>query len=285
MSSVKIPGIDRRYLYILVFIIVSIPLLSPLKLPIPISEHATRFYDRIESLSAGDIVIITFDFGPSTITENRPQSAGALFHAKERGCKIVALAFWSSGAPIGEELLMDLYGSDFPDVPEYGTEVVYLGYVPGGEVGMQTFGGNTAAAKGIDHYGNDIAGLQLMTECQSAADFDLWIQIGSGTPGWQQVVQFVQGPHGGPSAMPLVVGATAVSVPEMMPFYPVQVYGILNGLAGAGEYEYLLNVKYNYPYAQGPSLDAQSLGHVLIVLFIILGNIVYLLTKSKGGKS
>ena len=285
MSSVKIPGIDRRYLYILVFIIVSIPLLSPLKLPIPLGEHARRVYDKVESLSAGDIVIITFDFGPSTITENRPQSAAALFHAKERGCKIVALAFWSSGAPIGEELLMDLYGSDFPDVPEYGTEVVYLGYVPGGEVGMRTFGDNTATAKGIDHYGNDVPSLPLMQECQSAADFALWIEIASGTPGEQQVIQFVQGRHGGPSAVPLVVGATAVSVPEMMPFYPVQVYGILNGLAGAGEYEYLLNLKYSYPYAQGPSLDAQSLGHVLIVLFIILGNIVYLLTKSKGGKS
>src|SRR5512139_31428 len=129
-SSMKIPGIDRRYLYILVFVVVSIPLLNPLNLPIPIGEHARRFYDKVESLSAGDIVIISFDYGPSTRPENYPQSAASLFHAKERGCKIVALAFWSSGAPIGEELLRGTYGSDFPNIPEYGTEVVYLGYVP-----------------------------------------------------------------------------------------------------------------------------------------------------------
>jgi hypothetical protein len=85
--------------------------------------------------------------------------------------------------------------------------------------------------------------------------------------------------------VPILVGATAVSVPGMMPFYPTQISGILNGLAGAGEYEYLLNLKYGYPYAQGPSLDAQSLGHVLILLFIVIGNIGYLLTRSKGGKS
>jgi hypothetical protein len=285
MPSVKIPGIDRRYLYLLVFIVVSIPLLYPLTLPIPIGEHARRFYDRIESLSAGDIVIVSFDYGPSTRPENYPQSAGALFHAKERGCKIVALAFWSSGAPIGEELLMGLYGSDFPDVPEYGTEVVYLGYVPGNEVGMQTFADDTATAKGIDHYGNNVPSLPLMQECQSAADFAVWIEIASGTPGEQQVIQFVQGRHGGPSAVPILVGATAVSVPGIMPFYPTQIYGILNGLAGAGEYEFLLNVNYGYPYAQGPSLDAQSLGHVLILVFIVIGNISYLLTRSKGGKS
>ena len=72
----------------------------------------------------------------------------------------------------------------------------------------------------------------------------------------------------------------------MMPFYLTgQIYGILNGLAGAGEYEFLLSIDYGYTYAQGPSLDAQSVGHVLILLFIIIGNIGYLLTRSKGGKS
>src|SRR5512136_1124372 len=154
-SRMKIPGIDRRYLYLLLFFVVSIPLLYPLKLPIPIGEHSRRFYDKVESLSAGDIVIISFDYGPSTRPENYPQSAAALFHAHERGCKIIALAFWSSGAPIGEELLTGLYGSDYQLTSAYGTEVVYLGYVPGNEVGMSTFASNTALAKGIDHYGND----------------------------------------------------------------------------------------------------------------------------------
>jgi hypothetical protein len=93
-------------------------------------------------------VILSLDYGPSTRPENYPQSAAALFHAKERGCKVVALTFWPGGEPIGEELLKDTYGSDFPDVPEYGTEVVYLGYVSGAEIGMRTFGSNTAAAKG-----------------------------------------------------------------------------------------------------------------------------------------
>ncbi len=284
-SSLKIPGIDRRYLYILVFIFVSIPLLYPLKLPIPIGVHARRAYDFTEALAPGSIVIESFDFGPSTRPENYPQATAHLFHARERGMKVVAVAFWSAGAPIGMDALRDVYGSNFPDIPEYGTEVVYLGYVPGNEVGMQTFGDDTATAKNIDHFGNDFADLPLMQECQSAADFDLWAEWSSGTPGEQQVIQFVQGRHGGPSAVPIIVGATAVSVPGMMPFYPTQIYGILNGLAGAGEYEFMLNVDYGYPYAQGPSLDAQSLGHVLILIFIIIGNISYLLSRSKGGKS
>jgi len=286
MSTSSIAKIDRRYLYILVFIVVSIPLLNPLKLPIPIGEHAKRVFDKTESLTAGSVVIESFDYGPSTRPENYPQSKDHLFHARELGLKVIALAFWPSGAPIGEEALREVYGSDFPDIPEYGDTVVYLGYVPGAEVGMQTFADNCATAKGTDHYGTSLPSLPLMQEVQSAEDFDLWAEWASGTPGEQQVIQFVQGRHGGPSAVPIVVGATAVSVSGMMNFYiSGQIYGILNGLAGAGEYEWLLNVKYGYPYEQGPSLDAQSLGHVLILVFILIGNIGYLLTRSKGGKS
>ncbi len=191
--------------------------------------------------------------------------------------------------------MREVYGSEFPenleDGLQYGTDVVYLGYVPGNEVGMQTFGDNTWQAKGTDHYGNAIGGLPLMQECQSAADFDLWAEWTSGTPGEQQVIQFVQGRHGGPSAVPLVVGSTAVSVPGMMPFYAAgQIIGILNGLAGGGEYEILLDEEYTYPQKTTtllarPGLDAQSVAHVLIIVFVAVGNIGYALSRRKGEKS
>jgi len=283
--ALSIARIDRRYLYILLFILVSIPLLNPLKLPVPISELTTNVYDPTAALPAGSIVISSFDFGPSTIPENRPQAKAHLFHCKQLGLKVVATAFWVSGAPIGNDVLQEVYGSDFPNISEYGESIVYLGYIPGGEVGMQTFGDDTWQAKGIDHYGTAVGDLPLMQECQSAADFDLWAEWTSGTPGEQQVIQFVQGRHGGPLAVPIVVGSTAVSVPGMMPFYMAgQIIGILNGLAGAGEYESLLNVAYGYPFEQGPGLDAQSVAHVLIIIFVIMGNIGYAMSKYGGGE-
>jgi hypothetical protein len=268
------------------FILVSIPLLNPLKLPIPISTLTTDVYDTTTALPEGSIVISSFDFGPATIPENRPQAKAHLFHCKQLGLKVVATAFWVSGAPIGNDVLQEVYGSDFPNIPEYGTSIVYLGYIPGNEVGMQTFGDNTWQAKGTDHYGTAVGDLPLMQICQSAADFDLWAEWTSGTPGEQQVIQFVQGRHGGPSAVPIVAGSTAVSVPGMMPFYTAgQIVGILNGLAGAGEYESLLFIEYDYPFEQGPGLDAQSVAHVLIIIFVIIGNIGYAVSKYGGGES
>lgn len=283
--------IDRRYIYIVLFILVSIPLLYPLKLPIPISPLTDNVYDTTVALPAGSIVISSFDFGPATMPENYPQAKAHLFHCKQLGLKIVATAFWVSGAPLGNDILQEVYGSAFPNIPEYGTNIVYLGYIPGAEVGMQTFGDNTWQAKGTDHYGTAVADLPLMQECRSAADFDLWAEWTSGTPGEQQVIQFVQGRHQGenpswPTAlMPLVAGSTAVSVPGMMPFYTAgQIVGILNGLAGAGEYESLLFAAFDYPFEQGPGLDAQSVAHVLIILFVVIGNIGYAASKYGGGE-
>jgi hypothetical protein len=72
----------------------------------------------------------------------------------------------------------------------------------------------------------------------------------------------------------------------MMPFYAAgQIVGILNGLSGAGEYESLLAGAYpGYPTELIPPLDAQSVAHVLVILFVVVGNIGYALTRSSGGK-
>jgi hypothetical protein len=285
MDWKTITQFDRRYLYIILFIFVSIPLLAPLNLPIIVGEHTLGVYDTTNTFSTGDIVVLSFDFGPATIPENRPQAKGWLFHAKELGLRVVAVAFWASGGPLGEDILRDVYGSAFPNIPEYGTDVVYLGYVPGNEVGMQTFGDDTWSAKGSDHYGTAMANIPLMQDCRAAEDINLWCEITSGTPGEQQVIQFIQGRHGGPAALPLVVGSTAVSVPGMMPFYAAgQIVGILNGLAGAGEYESLLAGAYGYPTELLAPLDAQSVAHVIVILFVVVGNIGYALTRSSGGK-
>jgi len=285
MSSSQIAGFDRRYIYIVLFILVSIPLLYPFGLPIPISSLTRGVWDATVALPAGSVVISSFDFGPSTLPENGPQVEAHLFQCKQRGLKVVALAFWASGGPLGHSILTDVYGEGYEDSAEYGTEIVYLGYVPGNEVGMQTFGDNTWQAKGTDHFGTAIGDIPLMQEVRSAADFDLWAEWTSGTPGEQQVIQFVQGRHGGPSAVPIIAGSTAVSVPGMMPFYTAgQIIGILNGLAGAGEYEKLVNADYpEYPYEQGPGLDAQSVAHVLVILFVAIGNIGWAISKSRGG--
>ncbi|UCG94533.1 MAG: hypothetical protein JSW13_01895, partial [Candidatus Aerophobus sp.] len=258
----------------------TIPLLSPLDLPLYLSPHTYGVWDTTMELDEGNVAIVSIDFGPATMPENYPQATDYIWHCKKLGIKVIGVAFWATGAPIGERAFREVYGDAFPDIPEYGETVVYVGAIPGGAVGMRTFGDNTWVAISADHYGTDFAELSLMDDVRRAEDFDIWMEVTSGTPGPVQVVMFVQTPHPG---LTVVAAGTAVTIPEIMPYYATgQISGLLYGLAGAGEYQRLLYDTYEYPYTLGPGLDAQSIAHTLVIIFVIVGNIGFAYIKLGG---
>jgi hypothetical protein len=244
-------------------------------------------YNAVGALSTGDVAILSFDFGPATIPENRPQAKASAFHAKQKGARVIGIAFWATGAVLGEEILREVYGLPAEPKPNdaladglvYGVDLVYIGYHPGAAVGISAFAENTWFTVSVDHFGNRFDELPLMDEVRNAGHFDIWIEIMSGTPGIDEVVMYVYTPF----PLPVVTGGTAVTIPGVMPYYAAeQVVGLLNGLAGAGEYEFLLNVDYGYPYEQGPGLDAQSVAHVLVILFVVIGNIGFAYSRYGG---
>jgi len=82
----------------------------------------------------------------------------------------------------------------------------------------------------------------------------------------------------GPNNIPLVDSCVSVSVPEAMPLVQSgQLFGLVAGMKGAAEYEVLVNK----PGSATAGMDAQSFSHALIIVFMILGNIGYLVTRNK----
>jgi len=57
-----------------------------------------------------------------------------------------------------------------------------------------------------------------------------------------------------------------------------QIEGIIGGLKGAAEYEKLVE----HPGGGIVGMTAQSVGHIAIIIFIILGNIGYFAIRRKG---
>jgi hypothetical protein len=53
--------IDRRYIYLLAWIAVLLPLLNPLGLPVTIGKYSTAYYDYIEALPEDSVIMVTFD--------------------------------------------------------------------------------------------------------------------------------------------------------------------------------------------------------------------------------
>lgn len=236
---------NKKIVMIMVFASVLLSMLTITQFMAPViaaaSEETLGVYNFVESLPKGSVVILSFDFGPSTYLENKPQAKAILFHCKQRELKVIGLAFWATGAPTGEDVFGEVYGENFETLPEYGIEYVYIGLIPGAAVGMRTFAENTWMAISVDYFGNSFSDLPLMDEVRNATDFDFWMEMNSGTPGVYEVIIYVQTPHGGPDAVPVGVGCTEVTYPGIKPFYDSgQLVGILRGLQGAIEYERLL---------------------------------------------
>jgi hypothetical protein len=59
-----------------------------------------------------------------------------------------------------------------------------------------------------------------------------------------------------------------------------QLKGILAGMPGAAEYEALIGIR----GIATNGMAAQSYGHIVIVLFIILGNLAYFITQRRERK-
>ena len=86
----------------------------------------------------------------------------------------------------------------------------------------------------------------------------------------------------------LAGGVTAVEAPLLYPYYPKQLVGLLGGLQGAAEYENaLVNA---YPQFEASSTQAiqrmgpQTVAHLVIIFFIILGNIAFLAGRREESK-
>ena len=76
--------------------------------------------------------------------------------------------------------------------------------------------------------------------------------------------------------VPLALGVTAVMATDYYTFLQSkQLFGLIGGLKGAAEYEKLIGRNKDIA---NRSMDAVSVAHVFIILFIIIGNIAFFAT-------
>ena len=58
----KIGSIDRRWIFIIIAVVVLIPLLFPIGMPIRATDTSKDVYDAIESLPKGSRVILSIEY-------------------------------------------------------------------------------------------------------------------------------------------------------------------------------------------------------------------------------
>jgi hypothetical protein len=266
----QLEKLDRRWIFLLVGILVLLPLLFPLKLPIAVSGPAQHYYEAMEKVPAGSIVVLAGDFDPASAPELMPMLNSSVRHLFRKNCRIIALQLWPGGPPLVDGVLHRL-GNEMGK--KYGTDYVNLGYKSGNEVVMLAFGASFSRTFPNDYSGTPVATLPLMRETDTFDGVKLLVNISAGTPGTKEWVQQAQGRY----HVTMISGSTAVQAPELYPYLQSgQILGLLGGMAGAAEYEKTTGVL--GPATKG--MDAQSSAHVFIMFLILLGNVIYFARRS-----
>ena len=271
----KIGDMDRRWIFIIIALVVLLPLFFPIGLPIRPTDSTQTAYDAMDDLEHGSNVLVSFEYGPSTKPEIHPMTYAVLRHLFKNGHKVYITCLWPDGQFMAEEAIEEIAEQEFNLT--YGKDYVLLGFRPGNEAVVKGIVSNIRKLYSTDARGTLTDKIPMMEGINQLADFDFIFTASAGYPGTVEWVQYGADPTG----VPMSTGVTSIQVNEVMPYVQSgQVKGILAGMPGAAEYEKLVGV----PGIGTSGMDAQSIAHLVIVLFIIFGNVTFFIERQRQKK-
>ena len=280
--SLKGHEVQRRLIFALVWLAVSVPILVPITFYHKITPVVRSVFDKVESLPPGSKVLISFDFDPAMAPEIGPMANALTRHCLAKGHKVVFITIWATGSSLLASMLDNVVRPEFPNLKEH-VDWANIGYKAGNQGVLNVIVTDLKKMYPTDVNGVLLDSIPLMKDIKSCKDFDLILALGGGLPGPKEWVLYV----GDPGNVPMGVGAAAVSAPQLYPYYPKQLLGILGGIKGAAEYEQHLSEVYpRFADIDRPAvrmMGPQTLAHVVVMIFIVIGNVIYFRGRKSGG--
>ena len=264
----KVIDIDRRWIYLVIGIVTFVPILKYIGMPVAVTSEVKAVYDMIESLPPGSIVMVPMEFDPATAAELEPMSRAVLRHCFARNLKVMSTAFMIDGVVLIERDLREI-AAEYGKV--YGKDYVYLGYKPYMQIVLLNMGENFRKPFPRDYYGARLDDLPMMFGVNNYSNISCIVNINA-TSGADYWINYASGRYG----VKLALGVTAVMATDYYAFLQSgQIFGLIGGLKGAAEYEKLIGRNKD---VANRSMDAVSVAHVFIILFIVIGNIAFFVT-------
>jgi hypothetical protein len=268
----KIQNLDRRIIFLAVAAAVIVPLFFPLRLPVDVTAPVQQLYDVVEGLPAGSVVLISIDYDPSGAPELDPATLSLMRHCFRKDLRVFVMGLWATGVPLGMRALETVGVGEFQK--EYGVDFVNFGYVPGGAVALVNLGRDVQDVCREDVYGTPVGDLPMMKDVTSADDFALVVSMSMGIPGSDQWIWYYHARYRGN----LATAQTAIGAPKYYQYLQTgQLVGLIGGMKGSAEYERLVG---SYGLAT-VGMDSQSSAHVLIIAFVVLGNVIFWMEKRR----
>jgi len=246
-----------------------------------------RLFDFIESIPPNDkAAMITFDYSPQTMPECHPMAQALLKHCFGRNIPVIGISF----DPQGPGLAIDAFAIVVDEINRlatssedsliYGKDYVYLGWKSGRIAAMLDMGESISGVFPRDYFGNAVDTFPLMQRIKNYKEVAIAIILSAAAypDDW---IRYPQSRFG----VKVGAGLTAVMAPKYYPFLQTgQISGMMSGMKGAAEYENLV-LKHGYARELGTAetgMNSQSMIHILIIIFILLGNIGYFFSRRRS---
>tara|TARA_B110000014_G_scaffold262520_1_gene256688 strand:- start:1136 stop:2032 length:897 start_codon:yes stop_codon:yes gene_type:complete len=293
---IKFGNLDRRIIFLLIGLSVLIPLINPNLIDLPLGQDRNTkiVYDSISNLQEDDKVLLSFAYGASTKPEVHPMAVALLNHLFSKGIKVYIVSLWPESPIMAQQAISTVENSSLFNI-EDGTDYVMFDYKVGGFVVIKGIADNFRELYKQDYNGKSIEKLKIMDGVYNVKDFDFVFDFSAGVPGNAEWVQYACDPKN----VPLSSGCTSIMVTDAIPYVESgQLRGILAGMPGAAEYEKMVydyiviqqknnnpNINTGASITKGKAyarMSAQSVAHLLMVLFIIIGNIAYYYSRKEN---
>jgi hypothetical protein len=251
-----------------------------MRLPVFVTSPTEKVYKLVDNIPPNDpenVFIISFDFDASVMPELLPMGVALLKHCFAKDINVICMSLSPPGVGLAVKAV-EMAKEEFRDV-KYGEDYLIMGWAPGWGIVIMKMGESIKETFKVDYRGEPLDKFPLMDRVQNYKQIPvLTCLTGSGIYGswvFYANVRYNQ---------VICVGITGVIAPEIYPWLQSrQISGMLGGLRGAAEYETLLR-KNGLSKIEGVAtvgMDPQSAVHILIMLFIIIANVSYFMTRRK----
>ncbi len=254
--------LDRRWIFLIMALAITIPMLLNITPEVQITNDTLDAYNAIDSLEAGEYVMISFDFEAASYPEMRPLAAAILRHCFENDLRLIGLALFSEGTALGFTLITDMAREHGK---MYGKDYIYLGFRPQYVAAILGMGEHIRKVFPEDYLKHPVELYNDFIGIESYDNLPLVVSIADGSLPihWADYANARYGQQ-------IAVACAAVMVTAFKPYFDAgQLIGPVAGVKGAAEYEKLLGFK----GAAQRRLFTQSTAHLVIILLVIVANI------------
>jgi hypothetical protein len=274
----KMMALDRRWIFLFLVVVCVGTYIIPFDVKINPEPEVTSIYTAIDTLSPGEIVLVAIDYDPNNLAELHPMTYALIEHCWRREVKVIVTSLSQNGPGMADQALRDISDSllvtkSYNGETFEGRNIVngedfcFLGYKPYFALIILGMGQDFRLPFPNDYYGTPLDSIPMMKGVINYDQVACVVDLSGGniTDYW---ISYGQGRFN----FDLYLGLTGVMTAQYYPFLGSgQVKGIMGGLLGAAQYEQLAD---NAGRAKD-GMKIQLFAHIVIILFIIMGNIGY----------